>query len=95
MVENDPSAPLTMESSVDFSNKLSGAWSLYFYVPKGTKVVGGFASTRSGKVLDGDGNPALTFSFLKSKRRAISKWKFRLVRMANCGNSAARRASDC
>jgi len=66
LLENDPSIPLTMESSVDASNKLSSVWSLYFYVPKGTEIVGGFASTRSGKLLDGDDKPVLTFSEIET-----------------------------
>jgi hypothetical protein len=66
MVDNDPSTPLTMESSTGASNGLSGSWSLYFYVPKGTKIVGGFASTRSGTILDGEGKAVLDFSKIET-----------------------------
>ena len=37
-----------------------GRWSLYFYVPKGTKTVGGF-SDGVGTLLDGQGNKIHTF----------------------------------
>jgi len=30
-------------------------WSAYFYVPKGTRMVGGYAGDPRGKILDGDG----------------------------------------
>lgn len=66
MVDNEPTVPLTMESSVDASNDLSSLWSLYFYVPKGTKIVGGFASTRSGTMQDGDGKVLLDFSKIET-----------------------------
>jgi len=65
-VENEPSTPLTMESSMKASNRLAGSWSLYFYVPKGTKIVGGFASSRSGTILDGNGKKVLTFSKIET-----------------------------
>ena len=66
MVDNEPTVPLTMESSSDASNGLSGSWSLYFYVPKGTQIVGGFASSRSGNILDGDGKVVLDFSKIET-----------------------------
>src|SRR5262249_12651416 len=43
-VRSDPEAPASFH----------GRWSLYFYVPRGTKVVGGYASG-VGVLLDGDG----------------------------------------
>jgi hypothetical protein len=36
--------PTTLPSSVDKPTHFHGRWNLYFYVPKGTKIVGGFAS---------------------------------------------------
>lgn len=64
--------PVTLESGIDTSNvteHFRGAWTLYFYVPKGTKVVGGWASRIanwapriSGKLLDGSGREVLDFS---------------------------------
>lgn len=63
--------PVTLESGIDTSGVTShfrGEWSLYFYVPKGTKVVGGWASRIanwapriSGKMLDGSGNEVFEF----------------------------------
>ena len=56
--------PVTIASGVDTAGVTShfrGRWSLYFYVPKGTRVVGGWASRVanwapriSGKMLDAD-----------------------------------------
>ena len=63
--------PVTLESGIESTavkSHFRGVWSLYFYVPKGTKVVGGWASRIanwapriSGKLLDGSGN--LQFDF--------------------------------
>lgn len=38
----DVNIPMVIESSVTNPAKFEGQWSLYFYVPKGTKVVGGY-----------------------------------------------------
>ncbi len=45
-----------LESSTNFAG---GRWSLYFYVPKGTKVVGGYRKGQ-GRILDGSGKTVLT-----------------------------------
>ncbi len=57
----DQDTPWTMVSSIDDHNSLSSRWSLYFYVPKGTKMVGGYASGGRGTILDGDGNAVFSF----------------------------------
>jgi len=49
--------PLTVVSSRDHPAPLQGRWSLYFYVPKGTKIVGGFAQGE-GELWDGHGKLA-------------------------------------
>lgn len=64
--------PVTVESGIDtptVTSHFRGPWSLYFYVPKGTKVIGGWASRIanwapriSGTLLDPDGKPALDFA---------------------------------
>lgn len=64
--------PVTIESGIDSPDVTShfrGAWSLYFYVPKGTKVVGGWASRIanwapriSGTLVDPEGKVAIDFS---------------------------------
>ena len=64
--------PVTVESGIDTSSvteHFRGGWSLYFYVPKGTKTVGGWASRIanwapriSGKLLDGSGREVFDFS---------------------------------
>ncbi len=42
--------------------KLSGRWDLYFYVPQGTKLVGGYSDSTRGRMLDGDGKLVFDFS---------------------------------
>ncbi|MFW6061108.1 MAG: DUF4838 domain-containing protein, partial [Phycisphaeraceae bacterium] len=55
--------PWTMESSLEAHNKLSSLWTLYFYVPKGTQRVGGFASgSQRGTIVDGSGEVVLSFA---------------------------------
>jgi len=62
-----PGLPLTVVSSMEnrAGNALSGRWTLCFYVPKGTKAVGGYATDLSGAMLDGDGAKVFTFKDLK------------------------------
>jgi hypothetical protein len=49
--------PMTIESSLNSAAYFAGGrWSMYFYVPKGTKIVGGYRDRNgNGDVLDGDG----------------------------------------
>lgn len=63
--------PVVIESGIDTPDTGShfrGNWSLYFYVPKGTKSVGGWAARVanwapkvSGKILDGEGKAVYEF----------------------------------
>ncbi len=53
--------PMTMRSSLDDPAQLQGRWQLYFYVPRGTKTVGGFSTGTSGVVRDATGNVAFDF----------------------------------
>lgn len=55
------SVPMTIVSSQEQPAKLYGRWHLYFYVPKGTKLIGGFAEGE-GFLLDPAGKTAHTFS---------------------------------
>jgi hypothetical protein len=52
--------PMTILSSPDAPADFHGRWSLYFYVPKGTKVIGGFASG-PGNLLDPAGKKVHEF----------------------------------
>jgi hypothetical protein len=52
--------PMTVVSSPDAPADFHGRWGLYFYVPKGTKVVAGFASG-PGSLLDGAGKKVHEF----------------------------------
>ena len=51
--------PRTVESSLESVPHQSGRGSAYFYVPRGTKVVGGYAEAAGGAVHDGDGRKVL------------------------------------
>ena len=57
--------PMTLRSGADAPTILQGRWNMYFYVPKGTKVVGGFASG-PGNLLDGAGKKVHTFDDKKA-----------------------------
>jgi len=67
--------PVTVESGIDtpdVTSQFRGPWSLYFYVPRGTKLVGGWASRVanwapriSGKLLAPDGREMLDFGKLE------------------------------
>jgi hypothetical protein len=59
-VEWPPGQPMTIVSSPQQQAEFHGRWSLYFYVPKGTKVVGGFASG-PGALQDAEGRTVHTF----------------------------------
>jgi hypothetical protein len=52
--------PMTVLSGPDAPAAFHGRWSLYFYVPKGTAVVGGFASG-PGTLFDGGGKKVHQF----------------------------------
>ena len=52
--------PMTVESSFDHPAKLYTRWTLYFYVPRGTKIVGGFGEG-IGTLRDGSGKTVHTF----------------------------------
>jgi len=64
--------PVSIPSAIDtpgLSSMFYGGWTLYCYVPKGTKVIGGWASRianwaprLAGVLRDGDGNIQLDFS---------------------------------
>ncbi len=60
IVQWEPSQQMTVISSMDQPATFQGRWSLYFYVPKHTKIVGGYSSG-SGKILDGKGKLVHTF----------------------------------
>jgi len=67
--------PVTVESGIDtpqVTSQFRGPWTLYFYVPKGTQMIGGWASRIanwasriSGKLVDPDGNAVLDFAKLE------------------------------
>lgn len=58
--------PLTFECGLDRTVNWTGRWTMYFYVPKGTTVIGGYTwgagtTTEIGTLRDGDGNVVFTF----------------------------------
>ncbi|CAN5457002.1 hypothetical protein BH23VER1_BH23VER1_00390 [soil metagenome] len=64
--------PVTLPSGIDspsVNSHFRGEWALYFYVPEGTEVVGGWAARiaewaprLSGTMVDGEGNVLMDFS---------------------------------
>ncbi len=52
--------PMTVESSAEHPARLYTRWTLYFYVPRGTKIVGGFGEG-VGTMRDGSGKTVHTF----------------------------------
>lgn len=58
--------PLTIRSTLEDPMRLSGRWDLYFYVPKGTRVVGGYTDSVQGIMLDGDSKTVFNFGTMKA-----------------------------
>jgi len=61
-----PSLPWTIRMTLEDKTSLQGRWSLYFYVPRGTKVIGGYAASRDGRVVNPQGKPAFNFNGLRA-----------------------------
>jgi hypothetical protein len=57
----DEGQPMTVRATADEPAVFTGRWNLYFYVPKGTRVIGGYSSA-VGTLHDADGKSAFTFS---------------------------------
>lgn len=57
--------PLTMRSSLDEPAEPATSWTLYFYVPRGTKTIGGFSTGTRGVLCDGSGDVAFRFDALE------------------------------
>ncbi|WP_153555522.1 DUF4838 domain-containing protein [Roseimaritima sediminicola] len=53
--------PVTIRSTLEDPMRLSGRWDLYFYVPRGTKVVGGYTDSTRGRLLGGDNQVVFDF----------------------------------
>jgi hypothetical protein len=86
--------PVTVESGIDTADVTShfrGPWSLYFYVPKGAKFVGGWASRVanwapriSGRLRDADGREMFDFAKVEegwfnvpvAAGQDVQLWKF-------------------
>lgn len=66
MVDRLDPGPMTLPASLDEYNALSGYWTLYFYVPRGTQVVGGYAIGTRGLLKDGSGSVRCDFHQLPS-----------------------------
>ncbi len=54
--------PRTFRSTLEEPLHLRGRWSLYFYVPRGTEKVGGFATATTGRLLNGEGDEVFSFA---------------------------------
>src|SRR5207248_3680764 len=53
--------PWTIPAGQEEAAELQGRWTMYFYVPKGTKEVAGYADG-PGELQDGDGQKVFTFT---------------------------------
>ncbi len=61
-IEWPAALPITLPATREHPANFNGRWSLYFYVPKGTKTIGGYASAGAGDLLDPDGQKVHTFT---------------------------------
>lgn len=57
---------VTLPSSEAEQAKVRGYWSLYCYVPRGTRVVGGYATTTRGCLRNSKGEEAFNFNSMKA-----------------------------
>ncbi|MFG0262628.1 MAG: DUF4838 domain-containing protein, partial [Novipirellula sp. JB048] len=65
-VVGPPELPWTVRSTLEDPMRLGGRWDLYFYVPRGTQVVGGYTSSIRGKMLDGDNHVIFDFGEMEA-----------------------------
>ncbi len=54
--------PMVLSCTPGSPPPVRGAWTLYFYVPRGTEVVAGFVDHASGQLRDADGNEVLSLA---------------------------------
>lgn len=62
VVPHTEGTPWVMACTLSDANTLSGSWDMYFYVPRGTAIVGGFASNGRGRILDSKGKVVMNLS---------------------------------
>ncbi|MCA9157845.1 MAG: DUF4838 domain-containing protein [Planctomycetales bacterium] len=76
---------LTLRSTLEEPMRLGGRWDLYFYVPRGTTVVGGYTDSTLGNLLDGDNKVVFDFGTMSAagyfsvpvpERQDGKLWKF-------------------
>lgn len=65
LVEFPETLPLTVPSSLEDRARLTGRWTLYFYVPRGTPSVGGFTTHLTGRMRDSEGDLVLDFTTME------------------------------
>ncbi|MFW6060666.1 MAG: hypothetical protein ACODAQ_10825, partial [Phycisphaeraceae bacterium] len=53
--------PRTMRTSMEHANHVHGRDDWYFYVPKGTRVIGAYVSARGGHIANPDGEQVVSF----------------------------------
>ena len=54
--------PMTMKSEIDDPGRPQSRWTAYFYVPKGTKIVGGYTTATTGTLRNSAGTIELDFT---------------------------------
>ncbi len=65
-VEWPADLPISYKSSIDEPIKTNGRWSLYFYVPRGARVVGLYGGGAPGTILDPAGKKVFSFDDRKA-----------------------------
>ena len=87
----EPGTPMTVKSGPERAARLSTRWYLYFYVPKGTRILG-FYGSGAGALLDAEGQTVLKFDSLPSNYYSVPVpegqdgrlWKFHHVSGRMC-----------
>jgi len=59
-----PTLPWTIRLALEDKMSLQKRWSLYFYVPRGTKVIGGYAAAKGGWLVNPQGKRIFNFDDL-------------------------------
>ncbi len=66
LAPHEAQQPWTVEIGLESHNRFSSYWTLYVYVPRGTRGIGGFASTGRGDLRDAGGAVRLRFEDIET-----------------------------
>ncbi len=62
----EPDQPFTVQIGNEEHFRFGHIWTMNFYVPKGTQVVGGFAANQAGSLRDGNGKTVFSFDEIET-----------------------------